>query len=180
VNRIIAMAAAALALASPAPTRAEATEPGFSLQGEVGAGTTARDVKTAGGVTWGVIGGFHFAGPLGLELEYQHAENGLSSGGVGTLKQDGFLGHVRLDLGNWLVAPFLYVGAGWTHFSGSADVLGGSSADRFVVPGGVGVEFHVLPIVIGARGEYQWNTSSINDRHVDYWKVVGTLGFRIP
>jgi hypothetical protein len=180
VNRFIMTAVAALAAASPAWTLAEAHEPGFSLQGEVGAGQTTRDVKTSGSVAWGALLGFHFAGPLGLELEYQHAENDLSSGGVGTLKQDGLLGHVRLDLGNWMVTPFLYAGAGWVSFHGSADVLGGSTADRFVVPGGVGVELHVRPIVIGARGEYQWNTSAINDKHVDYWKVVGTVGFRIP
>jgi hypothetical protein len=180
VNRFIATALAALAAAaSPARALAEAHEPGFSLQGEVGAGQTTRDVKTDATVAWGLLLGFHFAGPLGLELEYQHAENDLTSGGTGSLKQDGLLGHLRLDLGNWMVTPFLYAGAGWVQFHGSAGFLS-SPADRLVIPAGVGVEVHVRPLVFGARGEYQWTTSEINDKHVDYWKVVGTVGIRLP
>jgi hypothetical protein len=184
VNRIVVMALAALASIFPAGAWAQqpqgqASGPGFSLQVEVGAGWTARDLTTDTGVVWGAILGLHFVGPLGLEVEYQHAENDIS-GGPGTFKQDGLLGHVRLDVSTSpTLTPFVYAGLGWVHFHSNADILG-LPVDRVVVPLGVGLEVSVRPIVLGARGEYQWNTSDIADKHVDFWKVVGTVGFRVP
>jgi hypothetical protein len=212
MTRSIAMIAAALAVALPARSRAQAGQPvppqpapvepvpvqpappqaqpappppqepafQFSLQGAVGAGNAARDVSTDTNVVYGGIFGFHFRGPLGLELDYQHAENDLSgTSGRATLKQDGLFGHVRFDVLREPVRPFVYVGAGWVHYHANGS-LGDEKTDHFVVPGGVGVELEISAFVVGARGEYQWNTSEIAGKHVDYWKAVGTFGIRIP
>jgi hypothetical protein len=177
MRRVILIAVVVLAAGFATGARAEEGF-GFSLQGQVGAGETSRDVKTDVNVVYGLILGFHFLGPLGVEADYQHAENDLSgTGGLGTIKQDGIFGHVRLDIGSAAVVPFLYAGVGWVHFHGSAAVVSGG-VDRAVIPGGVGVEFQAKPLVVGARAEYQWNTQTIASQHVDFWKAVGTVGFQ--
>jgi len=175
MRRVILMAAVALAAGFATGARADEGF-GFSLQGQVGAGQTARDVKTDVNVVYGLILGFHFLGPLGVEADYHHAENDVS-GGHGTIKQDGIFGHVRLDIGHAVVVPFLYAGVGWVHFHGTAAAVSGG-ADRAVIPGGVGLEFQAKPLVVGARAEYQWNTQTIASQHVDFWKAVGTVGFQ--
>ena len=175
MRRVIAAAAVAWALGLASPARAA---PGFSIQGQVGAGQTAQDLKTDVNVVYGLIFGLHFAGPLGVELDYQHAQNDTTGAtGSGTFTQDAVIGHVRLEFTSGLVVPFIYAGAGWVHFHGSAASVSGG-VDRLVIPGGVGLEFQARPLVIGARGEYQWNTSKIAGQHVDYWKAVGTVGFQ--
>jgi hypothetical protein len=150
----------------------------FSIQGEIGGGKTTRDVATDFNLVYGGILGLHFAGPLGLELEYQHAENDTSGGGA-TLKQDGVLGHLRFDFLREPVTPFVYVGVGWVHYSANASLLA-NTEDHVVIPGGVGLEVNVKPIVLGARGEYQWNTDTFAGKYIDYWKVVATVGLRLP
>lgn len=174
MSRFIVTVAAALALALPTGTRAEESPFGFSLQGEIGVGQTTRDVDTDADLVYGAILGLHFLGPLSLELDYQHAENDVSGGGAATLKQDGVLAHVRFDLLRAPVIPFIYGGVGWVRYDS------GATDDRVVIPVGVGLETHLAPLVVGVRGEYQWNTSEIASQHVDYWKVVATVGFRIP
>ncbi len=182
MTRISVMFAAALAVALPAGARAEseAAQPGISIQGEIGAGQMVRDLKTDTDLVYGAILGFHFTGPLGLELEYQHAENDLSDiPGSPALKQDGLLGHVRLDFGHGTVTPFIYAGVGWVRYKSNAAIFNGTE-DRAVIPAGAGLEFQVKPLVIGVRGEYQWLTEKIAGNTADYWKAVATLGFRIP
>jgi hypothetical protein len=176
MRRVILTAAVALAAGLADGARAEGS--GLSIQGQVGAGQTAQDLKTDVNVVYGLIFGLHFAGPLGVELDYQHAQNDVTgTGGLATVRQDGLFGHVRFDIGRAVVVPFIYAGAGWVHFHGSAASVSGG-VDRLVIPGGVGLEFQAKPLVIGARGEYQWNTSKIAGQHVDYWKAVGTVGFQ--
>jgi hypothetical protein len=167
---------------APAQPKPPQEEPSFqfSLQGEVGAGKTAGDLKTNTDVVYGAIIGLHFRGPLGLELDYQHAENDVSdTSGRARFKQDGLLGHVRFDVLRTPVTPFIYAGLGWVHYNADSTALA-EKADRLVIPAGVGLELHVSALVVGARGEYQWNTSDIAGKHVDYWKAVGTVGFRLP
>ena len=95
---------------------------------------------------------------------------------VAKVKQDGVFGHVRLDFGRAQFVPFVYTGVGWVHYRGEASVF--DTADRVVIPAGVGIEFHAMPLVVGARAEYQWNTAEISSQRLDYWKAVGTVGFR--
>jgi opacity protein-like surface antigen len=175
MGRFIVTAATAVALLLPAATRAEGF--GVSLQGEVGYGMTARDLDTDGDLVYGAILGLHFSGPLGLELAYQHAENNVSGvGGLFRLKQNGLLGHVRLDLSRATLVPFVYTGVGWVHYYGAP--AASTTEDRVVIPVGAGLEIQAKPLVVGARGEYQWNTEAIGGKNVDYWKVVGTVGFQ--
>jgi hypothetical protein len=174
MHRMLVTLAAAVAVSLPANTRAE--EPsrfGFSIQGQLGAGQTTRDLDTDADLVYGAILGLHFLGPLGVELDYQHAENDVSDIGGANLKQDGVFGHVRFDLLRGPLIPFAYTGLGWVHYEAPA-----VTEDRLVIPFGVGLEVHFAPLIVGARGEYQWNTSEIGTQNVDYWKVVGTVGLR--
>jgi opacity protein-like surface antigen len=208
MTRAIVMVAAALAAASPAQVRAQAEQPvpeqpappatpppttaapppaqkeppafQFSLQGQLGAGQTAGDLDTDTDLVYGAILGLHFSGPLGLEVDYQHAENDVSNtGGLATFKQDGILGHVRFDILREPVTPFIYAGVGWVRYKANASVLS-ETVDRMVIPAGVGVELKISSIVVGARGEYQWNSSEFHGERIDFWKAVGTVGFRLP
>jgi hypothetical protein len=175
MRRAIATAAVAWALGLAGPARADT---GFSIQGQIGAGQTTRDLSTNVNVVYGAILGLHFAGPLGLEADYQHAENDTTGGsGSGKLRQDAIFGHVRLEFASGLVLPFIYTGVGWAHYHSTA-ALFDTTADRVVIPGGVGLELNFAPLIVGARGEYQWNTQDIAGKRVDYWKAVATIGFR--
>ena len=113
-----------------------------------------------------------------LEVDYQHAQNDTTGAtGSGTFTQDAVIGHVRLEFGSGLVLPFIYTGAGWAHYRATSPLFS-TTADRVVIPAGVGLELNFQPLVVGARGEYQWDTSDILGKHVDYWKAVATIGFR--
>jgi hypothetical protein len=178
MRRVILMAAVALAALFASGAQAAEEKLGISIQGQFGAGNAARDVSTDVNVVYGLIFGFHFVGPFALELDYHHAENDFSgTGGNSKLKQDALFGHVRLDFISGSIVPFIYTGVGWVRFRADASVLN-ETVDRAVIPGGVGVEFHVAPILVGARGEYEWNTAKIAGKAVDYWKAVGTVGFQ--
>ncbi len=177
MRRIIVVVAAALAVAFPAGAWAQEGRFGFSLQGQIGAGQAVRDLETETAAVYGAILGLHFAGPLGLELDYQHAENDVKGTGTSTLKQDAFLGHVRFEFGKGTLLPFIYGGLGWGHYEASG-VLD-TTADRLMIPVGAGLEFKAKPLILGIRGEYQWATSEIAGEHTDYWKAVGTIGFRL-
>jgi hypothetical protein len=171
MGRSYVILAAALAVAIPANPRADGI--GVSLQGQIGAGNVVRDVKTDTNLVYGAILGLHF-GLLGLEVDYQHAENDLQ-GSSAVFKQDGLLGHLRLDFTKGPLVPFVYSGVGWLRATSSQ--LSGSN-DRAVIPAGAGIEFHALPLVLGIRGEYQWATSEIAGQHADFWKAVATVGVR--
>lgn len=168
--RILAVMAAALA-AVPAGARAQL---GLSLQGYAGIGDLVRDLHTTRDAAYGAIAGVQFAGPLGLELEYQHAENH-ANGGADLIEQDGVLGHVRFDLLRGPVSPFVFGGVGAVRYSVSS-----VTDDQVVLPLGVGVEVQLSPLVLGARGEYQWIPNAVADKNADYWKVVLTAGVRVP
>lgn len=172
MGRSFIILAAALAVAIPANPRADGL--GFSLQGQIGAGNVARDVKTDTNAVYGAILGLHFSGPLALEVDYQHAENDIQ-GSSTVLKQDGLLGHLRLDFLKGNLVPFVYTGVGWARATSSQ--LSGAN-DRAVIPAGAGIEFHGGVIVLGIRGEYQWATTKISGQTADYWKAVGTFGVR--
>jgi hypothetical protein len=169
------------AQAQPAPAPKEKQNAfEISFQGQIGAGKTTGEFHTDTDLVYGAILGFHFNGPLGLEVDYQHAENDVSgTSGRSSLTQDGVFGHVRFDFAGKPVTPFVYAGGGWVHYKAKA-ALNDEKVDHFVVPAGLGVEFHIRPVVLGARGEYQWNTSAVGGKHFDFWKLVGTVGFRFP
>ncbi len=178
MKRIIVMVAAALAVAFPLGASAQEEKFGLSIQGQIGVGQMVRDLETERDLVYGAILGLSFAGPLGLELDYQHAENDVKGFGAPTLKQDGFLGHVRFDFGKGTLIPFVYGGLGWVHYDVSSTLLD-TTSDRLMIPLGAGLEFKAKPLIIGIRGEYQWATSEIAGEHTDYWKAVGTVGFRL-
>ena len=171
---VVLLAAAA---AAGAPGRAGAL--GLSVQGEYGVGELGRDLNSNRDTTAGVILGLQLGGPLQLELEYQRSNNDVSDlvGSV-TLKQEGLMGHVRLDVLNGPFDPFIYGGVGWVHYSTAG--VSALSSDQVVLPIGAGLEIWLKPIVFGVRGEYQWIPNDVMGKTADYWKVVGTIGLRVP
>jgi hypothetical protein len=163
--------AVVLVLGAPGAARAL----GFSAQGAAGVGQLVNDIDGKTGATYGAIFGLHFAGRIGLELEYQHGENDANGiTGQPTVRQDGAIGHGRFDLLRGRLVPFVYGGVGWMHYSAS----GVSSSDRLVVPAGAGLEVRLGPFEFGARGEYQWIFNDVADRSANFWKVIGTAGVR--
>jgi opacity protein-like surface antigen len=172
------MMAAALAIAAPGAAAAQGL--GFSLQGAFGYGELVRDLDSDGDMTYGAIAGLHFAGPLSLEVEYQHAENDVNGlGGDVTAEQDGVLAHVRFDVLRGPILPFVYGGLGWVQYS-LDDTIVDTTDDRAVVPFGAGVEVRLSALLLGVRGEYQWIPNDVASTNTDFWKVVATAGFRIP
>jgi hypothetical protein len=149
---------------------------GLSAQGAAGVGQLVNDIDGQTGAAYGLILGLHFSGRVGLELEYQHGENDANGiTGHPTVHQDGAIGHGRFDLLRGRLAPFLYGGLGWMHYSAS----GVSSNDRLVIPAGAGLEFRLGPFVFGGRGEYQWILNDVANRSANFWKVIGTAGVRL-
>jgi hypothetical protein len=177
-NLVVTMAAA-LTMAAPAGASAQLGL-GLSVQGVFGYGELVRDLDTDRDMTYGAIVGLHFAGPLSLEVEYQHAENDVNDlGGAVTIDQDGVLGHVRFDLLPGPLVPFVYGGLGWVHYS-LEDTILEVTDDRVVVPVGGGFEFRIRALVLGIRGEYQWIPNDVSSRDADFWKAIATAGFRVP
>jgi hypothetical protein len=178
MRTLAVMMAAALTVAAPRGASAQGL--GLSLQGAVGIGELIRDLDTDRDAIYGAIVGLHFAGPLALEFEYQHAENDVNGlGGAVTMKQDGVLGHVRFDFLPGPLVPFVYAGLGWVRYKADAAILN-TKDDRAVVPFGGGLEVRIRPLVLGVRGEYQWIPNDVASTNTDFWKVVATAGFRIP
>jgi hypothetical protein len=176
-NVVMAVAAAA---ALAVPSAASAQGPGLSLQGVWGYGELVRDLDTDTDMTYGAVAGLDFPGPLTLEVEYQHADNDVNGLGSGAkIKQDGVLGHLRFDLLPAPIVPFVYGGAGWVHYKVEDSILD-VTEDRLVVPVGGGLEVQLHALVLGVRGEYQWIVDDVAGSNADFWKVVGTVGFRVP
>jgi Outer membrane protein beta-barrel domain len=178
MKNLVMMVTAALAISVPGGASAQGGL-GFSLQGVFGYGELVRDYDTDTDMTFGAIGGLHFAGPLALELEYQYAENDVNGLGSGVkIDQNGVFGHVRFNLLPAPLVPFVYGGAGWVHYSLKDSVLD-VTEDRLVVPFGGGLEVQLHALVFGIRGEYQYIVDDIAGSNADFWKVVATAGFRI-
>lgn len=179
-RQVLAVAAAVFTLAGPLVARAQAPEPSlsYSLQGSFGAGALGREMPSELDTTFSAILGVHFPGPLGLELEYQHAQNLLDDFPGVRMSQDGVLGHVRFDVLRRFFVPFLHVGLGWIQYSAGASL--DVAAGRVVVPVGGGFELQLQTIVVGLRGEYQWVTSEVAGRNLEFWKALVTFGLRYP
>jgi hypothetical protein len=179
MKNLVLMMATAFTIAVPAGAGAQGGL-GFSLQGAFGYGELVRDLDTDRDTTYGGILGLHFAGPLSLEVEYQHAENDVNGlGSDASVEQDGVFGHVRFDLLRGPILPFVYGGLGWVHYS-LDDAILDTTDDRAVVPFGGGVELRLSALLLGFRGEYQWIPNDVASTNTDFWKVVGTAGFRLP
>jgi opacity protein-like surface antigen len=167
-------------LLAAAPAAARAQVSGFALQGEAGAGQLVNGISTNTSSTWGAIFGIFLGGWLGFEGEYQHMQNDVNGiASISRLKSEGVIGHVRVDFLPGPLQPFAYGGIGWLRLSPTQSATSATN-DRAVFPLGAGVEYQLKPLVFGARGEYQWIVNDVAGKSVDAWKVVGTIGVRIP
>ncbi len=140
------------------------------------------------GGTWDVRLGFGSRFYVGAEAAYVGSAR--QSGSIGSnLVTNGVEGVVRVQYpyvtGKWLVEPFAFGGAGWTHFELNGATPGvRSSDDVFVVPfgGGVGVAYdHIL---FDARFTYRQTfneallkTAVDGAPNLASWAVTASLGY---
>jgi hypothetical protein len=158
-RRLALAAVATLAVALPTASRAEsylmlkggvyvptASEVYSAWSGVVaGKLPTGGDVELAAGFKWGILGAQIGAGYLWSSNE--------------TLVASGipFTGVLQLRLPIFFIQPYLEAGiGGLVNFVKPA--AGGDSQTKlaFVAVGGVGVDFELGPVLIGAEGRYLW------------------------
>lgn len=125
---------------------------------------------------------------LGAEAAYVGTVRDASSLGA-RLVSNGAEGVLRLqypwETGQWLVEPFAFGGAGWTHFNVSAARPGqAGSDDVFEIPFGGGIMVAYQHVLFDARFTYRQTFDENLIRAADgtasslkNWSVVGSIGY---
>ncbi len=112
-----------------------------------------------GGV-WEVRGIFGLHSPLALEAAYRGSAQSVSIPLTDlTLIGNGLEGDLRLNLGSYIVQPYVVGGAGWKHYTlrnhdMQVDIK--SDDDVLELPAGAGVSFYAAPVMVDLRGTYRW------------------------
>ena len=140
------------------------------------------------GGTWDVRLGFGSRFYIGAEAAYVGSAR--QSGSVGSnLVTSGAEGVVRAQYpyvtGKWLVEPFGFGGAGWTHFDlGSAAPGVRSTDDVLVVPFGGGIDAAYEHVLLDARFTYRqtfneslFRTAVDGAPNLASWAVTASLGY---
>lgn len=140
------------------------------------------------GGTWDVRLGLGSRFYVGGEVAYVGSAR--QSGSLGSnLLTNGVEGVVRVQYpflaGAWLVEPFAFGGAGWTHFrldSAAANVKGND--DVFVVPFGGGIDVAYDHFLFDARFTYRQTfdealleTASAGAPNLASWAVTASVGY---
>lgn len=147
-----------------------------------------RDAVDTGGA-WDLRLGFGSRTFVGAELAY--AGSARKAGRLGTnLFTNGAEAALRLQypyaLGTWLVEPFAFGGAGWTHFSLSSPtgVALRNTDDVFTVPVGGGVMLAYGRVLLDARFTYRqtFDENLIRDydgsaAKLSSWAVTASVGY---
>jgi hypothetical protein len=148
---------------------------------------TVRDRVDLGGA-WDLRLGLGSRFFLGAEAAYVGSARTVEGFGTNLLT-NGAEGVVRLqypyEAGRWLVEPFAFGGAGWTHFNlNSAPAGQPDTDDVFEVPFGGGVTLSHDRLLLDARFTYRqtFNESLIraadgNAASLKSWGVVASLGY---
>jgi hypothetical protein len=139
------------------------------------------------GGTWDVRLGFGSRFYVGAEAAYVGSARQSSVGS--NLVTSGAEGVVRAQYpyatGNWLVEPFAFGGAGWTHFDlrGAAPGVKGTD-DVLVVPFGGGIDAAYEHILLDARFTYRQTfnesllrTAADGAPNLASWAVTASLGY---
>jgi hypothetical protein len=160
----------------------------------VGGGVTnyfeksVRDRVDTGG-TWDARAGFGSRTFLGAELAYVGSARAAHSLGT-NLVTNGVEGVVRVQypwqFDKWLVEPFVFGGAGWSHFklNSSSGLALQDTNDLFVVPLGGGVTAICNHVVIDARFTYRQTfdenlipASGGSAASLKSWAITGAIGY---
>lgn len=149
-------------------------------------GAVRNEVDVGG--TWDVRLGFGSRFYVGGEAAYVGSAR--QSGSLGSnLVTNGVEGVVRLQYpfvtGEWLVEPFAFGGAGWTHFELNSPTAGVQSTDDvLVVPFGAGVAVAYDHFLFDARFTYRetfdealLRTAVAAAPNLASWAVTASLGY---
>jgi len=157
-------------------------------------GGNIKSVTDTGG-SWVVRALIGSGSIVGLEANYIGSAQSINALGLSTsatLIGNGVTGNLRLNapiaIKKFLVEPYGFVGAGWTHYhvsrtnTTSADVT--ASDDVVLMPVGGGLAFGYMGFFVDARYEYRFSfdndlvVRNINvNPGMDNWQAGGTIGF---
>lgn len=188
---LVATLAATAGTANAEPAVAETTANIGVTAGAGVAGFTddqTNDVLETGGM-WEVRGIFGVSSPIALEAAYigtAHAVN-LPVGDVDVIG-NGLEAAVRLNLGTFLVQPYVVGGVGWMHYDlrvGDMEVDMPTDDDIATVPAGAGVSFYAGPALIDVRASYRlaFDDELVRDEgdvesreSLDTWSATARVG----
>jgi len=155
----------------------------------------SRNLTDTGG-TWEARASFGTRLPVAFEGAYVGSAQGLNALGLdrdALLVGNGAEGNLRLNLGTLRVQPYLFGGAGWTHYSvernnNITSSITSRTDDVFTVPAGAGLSFRIgRGLLLDLRGTYRWafGADILNASYVgtgksaglSNWNAAGHLGW---
>jgi outer membrane protein OmpA-like peptidoglycan-associated protein len=168
---------------------------------ELGGGATgfsdkeARDLTDPGGM-WEARAAFGTRLPVGFEGAYVGTAQNLNALGLdrdALLVSNGAEGVVRLNMGALRVQPYVFGGAGWTHYSvernnNTTSSLNGTTDNVYTIPAGAGLSFRIgSGLLLDVRGTYRWAfdadllnasyTGSGKSASLSNWNAAAHLGW---
>jgi len=156
---------------------------------------TTRNLTDVGG-SWEARAAFGTRLPLAFEGAYVGSAQDINALGLdrnALLVGNGAEGDLRLNLGTLRVQPYLFGGAGWTHYTvernnNATSSITTNADDVFTVPAGAGLAFRVgKGFLIDFRGTYRWAfgadilnptfTGTGKSPSLSNWNAGGHLGW---
>jgi hypothetical protein len=153
--------------------------------------SAARNTVNTGG-TWDARLTFGSRLPIAIEGAYVGSAQSIEALGLSTnsrLIGNGVEGDLRLNFTNYMVQPYIFGGAGWTHYqitnssTNTSSVL--SSDDVGTVPLGAGISIRPAKgFLIDVRGTYRavfddtmFDRITNSNNSMQNWSALGRLGF---
>ena len=184
--------------APPPPPKAKAGPPSvIGMEGTVGGGVigfiddAARSAANTGG-SWDARLMFGSRLPIAVEAAYVGSAQGINALGLSTnsvLLGNGIEGTLRINLTRSRVQPYLFGGAGYTHYqlantaTNTSSVLGNDNIGT--IPMGAGITGRIAgSFIVDARGTYRATFSddlmrgiSTDNNSLQSWNASGRVGF---
>jgi len=180
----------------PVATRPQRPVSAIGIEATVGGGAIgfidqgSRNVANTGG-SWDARLMFGSRLPIAVEGAYVGSAQSIDALGLSNsslLLGNGVEGTLRVNLTRARVQPYLFGGAGWTHYqlsntaTNTSSVLG--SDDIGTVPMGAGITGRVGMFVLDARGTYRatfnddlLRQTASTDNSLQSWNASGRVGF---
>jgi hypothetical protein len=153
--------------------------------------SAVRNTVNTGG-TWDARLTFGSRLPIAIEGAYVGSEQSIEALGLSTntrLLGNGVEGDLRLNFTNFMVQPYIFGGAGWTHYqitnstTNTSSVL--SSDDVGTVPLGAGISIRpTKAFLIDVRGTYRavfndtmFDRVTNSNNSMQNWGAIGRVGF---
>jgi len=153
--------------------------------------TAVRNTVNTGG-TWDARLTFGARLPIAIEGAYVGSTQNIDALGLSTnsrLIGNGVEGDLRLNFTNYMVQPYIFGGAGWTHYqitnstTNTSSVL--STDDVGTVPLGAGISIRpTKAFLIDVRGTYRavfndtmFDRVTNSNNSMQNWGAIGRVGF---